>query len=89
MYSAAESERGELLCNAKEIEALRTTLTEMGCPQKANEIITDNSTAYGIMRGKIKKRIKAIDMRFCWVRYRVKKKHFDVKWNPGHLNLGD
>ena len=36
-----------------------------------------------------KKRTKAMDMRFYWVRDRVEQKHFEVKWNPGHTNLGD
>ena len=30
-----------------------------------------------------------MDMRFYWVRYRVEQKHFEVKWKPGHMNLGD
>jgi hypothetical protein len=40
---------------------------------------TDNSTA----------RSRAIDMRFYWVRDRVKQGHFDIYWAPGSTNLAD
>ena len=61
MSSAAEAECGSLLYNAKEFEAIRTTLRETIHPQQATEIITENSTSYGIMRGNIKqKRTKAM-----------------------------
>ena len=39
---AAEEEFGALLYNAKELEALSTTLKEIGHPKIANEIITEN-----------------------------------------------
>ena len=29
-----------------------------------------------------------MDVRFYWVRNLVEQKHFEVKWNPGHINLG-
>ena len=62
----------------------------MGHPQQATEIITDNSTEYGIMIGTIKqKQTKAMDMRFYWVHNWVEKKHFEVKWKPLHMNVGD
>ena len=28
-------------------------------------------------------------MQFYWVRGRVEQNHFEVKWKPGHMNLGD
>ena len=59
----------------------------MGHPQRATEIFTDILTAYGIIRGTIKKRTKAMDMRFYWVRDQVEEKHFEVKWKPGHMKL--
>ena len=50
----------------------------MGHSKQATEIITDNSTEDGIMRGTIKqKRTKATDMRFYWVRDQVEHKHFE------------
>ena len=69
MSLAAEAECGELFYNSKELKELRTTLIEMGHPQQATEIITDNSTEDGVMRGTIEqKRTKAMDMLFYWVR---------------------
>ena len=89
MSSASVAECGALFYNAKELEEIRTTLIDMGHTQQATEIITDNYTAYGIMRGTIKKRTKSMDMRFYLVRYQVEQKHFEVKWKPGHMNNGD
>ena len=88
--SSAEAGCGALSYNARELESLRKALIYMVHPQQATEIITDNSTADGIMRGTIKqKRTKSIDIRFYWVLDWVEQKHFEVKWKPGHMNLGD
>ena len=35
------------------------------------------------------KRSKAMGMRFYWVQYRIKQKHFKVFWKPDTKNLGD
>ena len=62
----------------------------MGNPQQGTEIITYNSTEDGIMRETIKQKLtKGMDIQFYWVRDRVEQKHFEVKWKPGHMNLGD
>ena len=53
MSLATEAECGELLYNAKELEALKKILIDMGHPQQSTEIITDNSTADVIMKGTI------------------------------------
>jgi hypothetical protein len=51
---------------------------------------TDNTTATGYSNGTIKqKRTKAIDMRFYWIKDRVKQGQFDVYWGPGYQNLAD
>jgi hypothetical protein len=48
---------------------------------------TDNTTA---RNGTIKqKRTKAMDMRFYWIKYRVKQGQFNVYWGPGYQNLAD
>ena len=66
------------------------TLKEMGHPQPTTEIITYNSTADGIMKGTTKQKLtKTMVIRFCWLHDQVEQKHFDVKWKPGHMNLGD
>ena len=50
MSSALETECGALFCNNKELETIRTNIIEMGHPQQATEIITDNYTADDNMR---------------------------------------
>jgi hypothetical protein len=90
LSSAAEAELGALFHNGKEACPLCITLTELGHPQPATPISTDNSTATGIANETVKqKRSKAIDMRFYWVRDRVCQKQFDVYWSKGSLNRGD
>jgi hypothetical protein len=66
------------------------TLEEFGHPQPATPLKTDNSTACGIMNGTVKqKRTKAMDMRYYWLRDRVRQKQFNVFWEPGINNLAD
>ena len=63
MASAAEAEVGALFMNGQEAIATRNCLLEMGHPQPATPMKTDNSTAKGIITGTIKqKRSKSIDM---------------------------
>jgi predicted transposase YdaD len=62
----------------------------MGYPQPPTPVQTDNSTACGIANDNIKQqRSRAIDMRFYWVRDRVKQNQFHIYWGPGKLNLAD
>jgi hypothetical protein len=89
MGSAAEAEVGALYIVAQEIVPMRMTLEELGHPQPAT-LTTDNSTACGIMNGTVKqKRTKAMDMRYYWLRDRVRQKQFNVFWEPGCNNLPD
>ena len=90
MASSAEAEVGAAYINAQEACGLRTTLIEMGWPQPATPITTDNNVAQGIINGTVKqKRSKAIDMRFYWLRDRVEQGQFIIHWRPGMTNLGD
>jgi hypothetical protein len=90
MASAAEAEVAALYMNAQEMVPMRQCLIELGHPQPPTPIKTDNSTATGIINGTIKqKRSKAIDMRFYWLRDRVKQGQFKVYWEPGVNNLAD
>jgi hypothetical protein len=73
MSSAAEAEIGAVFINAKEGAVLQTTLEEVGNPQPPTPLETDNTTATGYSNGTIKqKRTKAMDMRFYWIKDRVK-----------------
>jgi hypothetical protein len=88
--STAESEVGACFHNAQSGAPLRVTLTELVHKQPPTPLLTDNSTAYGIVNETIKqKRSKAMDMRYHWLTDRVLQKQFDVYWRPGRENLGD
>jgi hypothetical protein len=87
--SAAEAEIGALFLNAKEGVNIRNILKEMGHPQSATPMQTDNTTAHSILRGTCKQqRSKAIYMRFNWVRDRAQQGKFDIGWGPSAQNLG-
>jgi Reverse transcriptase (RNA-dependent DNA polymerase) len=90
LSSASEAEIGAIYENTKKAAILRVTLEEMGYPQPATPVQTDNSTACGIANENIKQqRSRAIDMRFYWVRDRVWQGQFDIYWKPGKVNLAD
>eukprot|EP00957_Ditylum_brightwellii_P199543 15211355-Ditylum_brightwellii.AAC.1 len=72
MASAAEAECSSLYENGREATPLRMALKEMGHPQPATPIATDNNTAEGIMNANVRqKQSKAINMRFYWMQDRI------------------
>ena len=88
--SAAEAELGGLFENMRDATTLRNILADVGYPQSASPIQTDNKCAEGIAHGTVKsKRSKAFDMRYHWVRDRVHQGQFDVYWREGGHNLAD
>jgi hypothetical protein len=88
--SASEAELAALFHNGKEACPFQTTLDELNHPQPPTPIQTDNSTASGIANDSVKqKRSKAMDMRFYWVRDRVRQGKFHVYWKPGKTNRAD
>jgi hypothetical protein len=90
MSSAAEAELGALFINAKLAVPIRHTLEELGHPQGRTPIQTDNSTAHGVINGKIQpKQTKAMDMRFYWLKDREAQNFFQFHWKPGKNNLAD
>jgi hypothetical protein len=90
MSLAAEAEIGAVFVNAKEGAVLRTTLQELGHPQPPTPMKTDNNTTTGYINGTIKqKRRKAMDMRFYWIKDRVKQGQFNMYWGLGNQNLAD
>jgi predicted transposase YdaD len=69
---------------------LRTTLEELGHHQPPTPLHTDTTTTTGYSNGTIKqKRTRAMNMRFYWVKYRVKQGQFHLYWGPGYQHLGD
>jgi hypothetical protein len=90
MSSAAEAELGALFINAKTAVSMRQTLEELGHPQPRTPIQTDNSTAHALLTNKIlPKALKAMDMRFHWLRDRDAQGQYRFYWRPGTQNLAD
>jgi len=90
MSSAAEAELGALFINAKTAVSMRQTLVELGHPQPLTPMQTDNSTANALLTNKIMpKALKAMDMRFHWLRCRNAQGQFRYYWRPGTQNLAD
>jgi hypothetical protein len=88
--SAAEAEYGGLFIAAQRGVQLRNTLADLGYPQDATLLMCDNACAVGISTDTVKsKRSKAIDMRFHWVRDRVRQGQFTIQWRKGEHNLAD
>ena len=66
--SAAEAETAGLYGNAQMGVVIRRALIEMGHPQPATPLKTDNATANSFVHANIcQKRSKTWDMRFNWL----------------------
>ncbi len=90
MSSAAEAELGALFINAKTAVSMRQTLIELGHPQPRTPMQTDNATAHALHTNKIlPKALKAMDMRFRWLKCREAQGQFRYYWRPGTQNLAD
>ena len=90
MSLAVEAELGALYLNAKEAIYLRKILHEMGHIQPCTPILTDNTTAEGVINKKIQpKCTKAMDMRFHWLRDCKAQGQLKFTWCPGKSNLAD
>ena len=88
--SADEAEVGGLFQNGQTAAPLRITLHELSFTQQPTPIKKDNSAAEGIITATVRQKIsKAMDMRFYWMKDRVKQKDFFVYWKPGSQNMGD
>eukprot|EP00957_Ditylum_brightwellii_P132240 10083353-Ditylum_brightwellii.AAC.1 len=65
-------------------------MAKMGHPQPPTTVLTDNSTACGIVNTTVKQcRTCAINMHFYWVHNRCVQGNFLVYWGPGKHNLVD
>ena len=90
MSSAAESEIGATFINSKDTLPIRMNLEELGHTQPSTPMQVDNTTVVGFANNTInQKRLKVIDMRFYWIRYRTRQVQFNIYWDPGSTNLGD
>ena len=89
MSSAAEAELAALFINSQEAIPQRQLLEEMGHKQPPTPIQIDNTTALGVVNNNVLKKLKAMDMRFHWLRCRKEQKQFRTYWRAGITNLGD
>jgi hypothetical protein len=65
-------------------------LEELGHEQPPTPMVTDNSAASGIANDSVKqRRSKAMDMRYYWIRDRVRQGQFLVYWRRGSTNRAD
>ena len=88
--AVSEAEYGACFQNAQLGVWLRTILQALGYAQPPTPIQCDNECAVGLANGTLKaKKSKSIDMRFHWVRDRVKQHQFIVYWKEGKANLAD
>jgi hypothetical protein len=88
--SAAEAEYAALFMNGQKSATHRITLEDLGYPQGTSLILADNACAVGIGKDTVKsKRTKCMDMRFHWIRDRIRQGQFDVQWRQGAHNLAD
>ncbi len=89
--SAAEAEYAACFLNGQIIIWLRAILAVLGYPQDSpTRMRCDNQCAVGLANNTVKpKRSKAIDMRYHWIRDKVKNSCIDVYWWPGVENLAD
>ena len=90
MSSAAEANIGAAYINGQESVPIRTLILKLGHPQPATPIQVDNSTANGFSNDTIKQKLlKAIDMRFYWIRDRTSQGQFIIYWQPVITNFGN
>jgi hypothetical protein len=88
--AASETEYASLYLNAQQAYFERTCLAALGYHQPPTHLYADNSAAVGIANDTVKlKRSKAIDMRYHWIRDRVRQGVFDVSWSAGPDNIAD
>ena len=90
MALATEAELGGLFENCQKATSTRTALADMGHQQPPTPVATDNKSANSIVNGTEKQKIyRAINMRFYWVRHRIRQKHFHIFWEYGKKSLVD
>jgi hypothetical protein len=88
--SAAEAELGAAFQNAQKGAQFRNTLVELGYPQQPTTILVDNTVAEGLASDTINaKRSKSMDVRFFWLRDRVKRGQFAIRHLAGRWNISD
>ena len=81
MSSASKAEKVALFLNCKAAIPLRISLEEMGHLQPRTPVVTDNSSAEGLInKTMISKRAEAHDVRFNWLKCREAQQLFEFIW---------
>ena len=88
--SAAESEYAAAFINAQEAAFIKTTLEALGYKQDPTVIVTDNAFVTSITNSECKqKKSRSMDMRYNWLRDRVNRGQFTIRWCPRERNIAD
>jgi hypothetical protein len=88
--AVSESEYAGVFSNTQIGTDERNCLASLGYPQPPTVVFCDNECAVGLANSTVRaKKSKSIDMRFDWIRDRVKQLQFLVEFIPGALNLAD
>ena len=79
-----------LLEASEAVMEVKNIAEALGVEQEKIAIHCDNQVATGIANDTAKeKRTRHMDMRFQWVREKVYRHVFEIKWRPGKTNLAD
>jgi hypothetical protein len=89
MSLAAEAKIGALYINCHEAVPARHVLEFMGHKQPPTPMQTDNTTALGVINKNVMKKLKAMDMKYHWLRRHISQMQFRHYWAAGSTNLGD
>jgi hypothetical protein len=90
MSSAAEAEAGTIFINGQRAVPMQNELSELNHPQPPTPIKTDSATSHRILTGNMRrKKSKAFDMRFHWMKDRILQGQFNLYWMRGKDNLAD
>ena len=90
--SATEAEIASIFLGCQRACPIQTLLEELGHPQPIDgtPIYTDNRTANGILTSLCRQKLsKAFDMRYYWIKDRIKQNQFKLTWRPGTENMAD
>ena len=89
LSSAAEAEVGALFINCREAVPARHVLEFLGHKQPPTPMQTDNTTALGVVNQNVMKKLKAMDMKYHWLRCRISQEQFRHYWKSGRTNIAD
>ena len=84
--SASKAETSSIFVGGQQAVPIITALSELNHRKTANgtRISTDNSTAKGVLTTNLHQKLsKAFDMRYWWIKYRIKQRQFKLVWEPG------